>query len=104
MQWLKGKYQLCIDISYFYRDAVNMAKRVKKDFQSGKITNLHPPYVNTKKRKYHASSVDNVAVDFWIKDATIPEPSYTKVTQLFYIGHPIQSKGEVTFIFSCSSC
>ena len=59
-----------------------MAKRVSQDFQSGSITNLHPQYINDRKRKYFSSEMDSLASEFWSKDGTIPEPSYRKVRYL----------------------
>ena len=56
-----------------------MASQVRQDFEDGKIKNLHPSYINERKRKYHSDQVGIVADEFWTKDATMPEPAYRKV-------------------------
>ena len=54
------------------------ARTVKTDFDSKKITNLHPD-PSHKTRSYHSNAVEKIALDFWEKEATIIEPSYRKV-------------------------
>jgi hypothetical protein len=62
-----------------FRSVVEIAQKVKTDFQEGQISNLHPSYINGKKRKYISDEVTDIAKEFWTKEATIPEPSYRKV-------------------------
>ena len=66
-------------LDFLFRDVLDMSKRVRQDFDTGKIGNLHPPYINARKRKYYTLGMEDVATDFWINEATIPEPSYRQV-------------------------
>ena len=63
---------------HYFRDVMAGARKVKADFDSNKITNLHPD-PSHKTRSYHSDAVEKIALDFWEKEATIPEPSYRKV-------------------------
>ena len=56
-----------------------MAAKVKSDFSEGKIDNFHPEYINNRKRKYHCTETEQIAREFWEKEATIPDPAYRKV-------------------------
>ena len=76
---LKIKYEPSnVNTKLYSREVLNSAKRLKQDFSSKKVSNLHPD-LNTKTRIYHSSAVQKIASDFWLQDATIPEPDYTKV-------------------------
>ena len=57
---------------------VETAVKVHNDFDAGKISNLHPPYINNRKRKYQSTEIEQNAKDIWENDATIPEPTYRK--------------------------
>ena len=67
----------------YFRDVIDMAIRVRNDFDDERIEHLHPAYINTRKRKT-CNEVENVVKEFWEKDATIPEPSYRKVNQALF--------------------
>ena len=84
MSYKFENYDLIIILNKeLYRDVLTAARRVRKDFDSNKISNLHPEIDRT--RVYHSPAVETVVTDFWLKEATIPEPSYRKVTLFFLI-------------------
>jgi hypothetical protein len=69
-----------------FRDVLTAARRVRKEFDSHQITNLHPQI--DRNRVYHSAAVEKVVTDFWEKEATIPEPSYRKVIEVDFLSQP----------------
>ena len=71
--------QFKMALTVLFRNVVDAAMIVCGDFDAGNVSNLHPSFLNDRKRKYQSSEIEQIATDFWEKDATIPEPTYRKV-------------------------